>query len=126
MGFKQAILLFFKNYVVFNGRASRSEFWYPVVFGMGAGFLIGFAGTLAGASEATIESVGVIFQLLLIIPTVAVGVRRLHDIDKSGWFHLIALIPLLGMLILFYFFAQRGTSGDNRFGSDPLAQIEHQ
>ena len=58
----------------------------------------------------------------VIVPTIAVGIRRLHDIDKPGWWLLIGLVPFVGGLILIYFFVQKGTSGPNQFGEDPLPQ----
>ncbi len=64
----------------------------------------------------------VLVVLAVIIPTIAVGIRRLHDIDKSGWWLLIGLVPFVGGLILIYFFVQKGTTGPNQFGEDPLPQ----
>lgn len=60
-----------------------------------------------------------IYSLLILIPSIAVGVRRLHDLDKSGWWMLIGIIPLIGAIVLIYFFVQDGQAGSNRFGPDP-------
>lgn len=64
--------------------------------------------------------VGSIWALANLIPSIAIGVRRLHDTDHSGWWLLIVFIPLVGALVLLYWFVIRGTAGTNRFGSDPL------
>lgn len=61
-----------------------------------------------------------VYSVAVLIPSVAVGVRRLHDLDRSGWWLLIMLIPLLGTLLLLIYFCLRGTVGPNRFGPDPL------
>jgi uncharacterized membrane protein YhaH (DUF805 family) len=63
---------------------------------------------------------GSIFALLVFIPSIAIGCRRLHDIDKSGWWLLIALIPLIGWGFLLYWFVKRGDDSENRFGANPL------
>ncbi len=61
-----------------------------------------------------------IFLLAILLPSIAVAVRRLHDTDRSGWFYLLIFIPLIGSIILIIFFIQQGTNGRNRFGDDPL------
>ena len=61
-----------------------------------------------------------IVTLAMLLPTLAVGVRRLHDTDRSGWWLLIAFIPLVGIIVLIIFFVHKGTTGPNRFGPDPL------
>jgi uncharacterized membrane protein YhaH (DUF805 family) len=60
-----------------------------------------------------------VYSLAVLIPSLAVSVRRLHDTDRSGWWLLISLIPIIGAIVLIVFAAQEGTSGENRFGSDP-------
>lgn len=67
-----------------------------------------------------VSLLGALFSLAVLLPNIAVGVRRLHDLDKSGWWYLLILIPLVGALVLIYFFVQKGTDGPNRFGADPL------
>jgi len=103
-----------KRYADFNGRATRSEYWYFVLFYIIIAIVLGMLDTfvvnpMMGMSATDAAQGGIlqmIFALALIIPSIAVGVRRLHDIGKSGWLMLIGLIPLLGALVLIYFFVQ--------------------
>jgi uncharacterized membrane protein YhaH (DUF805 family) len=109
MTFIESIQSSFRNYATFDGRSPRSEYWYFHLFA----FLAMMASILTGPFIFAIA-------LGLVLPTLAVNVRRLHDIDKSGWFIIIACIPLVGPIVLFVWHCQRGTLGDNRFGPDPL------
>jgi len=120
MGFGEAIQSGFRNYVGFSGRAARSEYWYWVLFAV----LLAIVGRIIDYAVGFHAGAGIfsaIVGLAVILPDLAVGVRRLHDRDKSGWFLLLCLIPLIGSIILLVWFCQRGTSGANRFGPDPLA-----
>lgn len=103
-----------KHYVDFNGRAPRAEFWYFVLFNFiialvvsGVGYAIGF------------DKLGSLYSLLVLLPALAVSVRRLQDIGKSGWFILVGLIPLVGVLILIYFYVQDSQPGENQYGANP-------
>ncbi len=117
MGFQEAITACLSKYIGFEGRAIRSEYWYWVLFivivaivvNLLAGILPGFIGSLLAILLA-------LFQLAMLLPGLAVSVRRLHDVDRSGWFLLLGLIPLIGAIILIYWMAQPGTQGRNRFG----------
>lgn len=122
MSFTDAIRKCLSNYATFSGRAPRSEFWWFYLFLLLGNTVLGlvdsaFFGTAPDGSPVSL--LGGIFSLAMILPTIAVGVRRLHDRDMSGWWYLLFLIPLLGTLILIFFFVQRGTVGPNRFGADP-------
>jgi uncharacterized membrane protein YhaH (DUF805 family) len=119
MRFGEAIQSGFRNYVGFSGRAARSEYWYWVLFAVILGVVANIIDYLLGM-RAHGGIFSVIVGLGLILPDIAVGVRRLHDRDKSGWFLLLGLIPLVGAIILIVWFCQRGTAGTNRFGPDPL------
>ncbi|MBO6784548.1 MAG: DUF805 domain-containing protein [Alphaproteobacteria bacterium] len=126
MNFKQAIETGFRKYFVFSERACRSEFWFWTLFVWVAGILLS---VVDGAlfSSVAVEGSGPLsglFSLAVLIPNISIGVRRLHDIDKSGWWLLLLLIPLIGLIILIIWFVRRGTEGPNRFGPDPLAHIE--
>lgn len=125
MDFQTAIKACFSKYVTFSGRASRSEFWWFILFIVIGNFVLGIVDlSLFGRSAGgdSISILGGLFSLAVFLPSIAVGVRRLHDVDKSGWWYLLALIPLVGGLILIvFFFIHRGTPGANRFGEDPLA-----
>ena len=120
MNFQQAVQSVFSNYANFRGRACRSEFWWFQLFllvgGIVAALLDLFANTnlLGGSPLATL------FWLATIIPDLAVTVRRLHDTDSSGWWILLGLIPLIGMVVLIVWWCQKGSRGYNRFGADPV------
>lgn len=123
MGFTQAAKAFWTNYANFNGRASRSEYWWAylsifliaIAVGLFVGLLSGVSSTLSGIVAIVLG----IFYLVIIIPSISIGVRRLHDVDKSGWLMLLCIVPLIS-LVLLYFFVIKGTDGPNRFGADPL------
>jgi uncharacterized membrane protein YhaH (DUF805 family) len=96
-----------QKYAEFNGRASRSEYWYFVLYNL----LISIAiGAVAGLVKLPI--LGTIYSLAVLVPGIAVGIRRMHDVDKSGW-HL--LIPFYNL----YLACIEGTRGDNQYGEDP-------
>jgi uncharacterized membrane protein YhaH (DUF805 family) len=119
MGFVDAIGAGFRNYVNFSGRASRSEYWYWVLFVIllsAAAGLVDVA--IAGTSGFSV--IGALVSLGTFLPSLAVAVRRFHDRDQSGWWILIGLIPLVGIILLIVWFCQRGSVGPNRFGADPL------
>ncbi|MBL0371504.1 DUF805 domain-containing protein [Rhizobium sp. KVB221] len=104
------------KYADFGGRASRSEFWWYVLFVIIASVVLGIVDNLIG-----IPLVGLLFSLATLIPGLAVSIRRLHDKDKSGWWILICLVPLIGGILLIYWYATEGTPGDNQFGNEPVA-----
>lgn len=110
-----------KKYAVFSGRARRSEYWFFVLFNMIVAFVLGFIDGFLGLGdmEAGIGLLGTIYGLAVIIPSIAVGVRRLHDTNRSGWWLLISLVPLIGAIVLIVFFVMDSTPGDNRFGPNP-------
>lgn len=129
MGFGEAVGLFFKNYANFQGRSRRAEYWWPFLFI----FLVGIvAQVLAGVFVAMGDAGAMIgglvmivyflFALAILIPSIAVGVRRLHDKNMTGWLMLIAIIPF-GGLVLLIFFCLEGTQGPNKFGPDPKGAV---
>ena len=111
---KEAIQLFFKNYTNFNGRSTRSEFWWVML----ACFILGFVFGLLGAVSSIFTVLMVIVELAIIVPNLALEIRRMHDIGKSGWYILVALGPLVGGLIVLYWFAQPSDPNPNQYG-DP-------
>ena len=125
MSFTDAVSSVYRNYAKFDGRAPRSEYWWFTLFTVlvvVAGFLLGAIAYAASRSSAVYGVVGVgliIFVIASIIPSIAVGVRRLHDSDKSGWWYLIGFIPYIGSFILLIFFLLPSTPGYNRFGPSP-------
>lgn len=113
----------FENYANFNGRARRAEYWYFALANVVIlipFYILGFAGA---AMESTLLSglgFGVYFlaALALFVPSLAVGVRRLHDIGKSGWLYLLAFVPLVNIILLVWFFTD-GNRFTNEYGEDP-------
>jgi len=115
MNFQQAIVSGFQNYVNFSGRAARSEFWYWALFVL----LVNIAANIIDAGIGT-GVIGALASLALFLPGLAVSVRRLHDLDRTGWWLLIALTGI-GIILLIVWYCMKGTTGSNQYGSDPLA-----
>lgn len=114
-----------KNYAGFSGRAGRREYWmFFLIYVLIYTALAVLAGILPSALATIFSILIVVFGLGLIIPSIAVGVRRLHDTDHSGWWMLISLIPLAGLYLL-YLLMIEGTPGANRFGDSPMGMIEN-
>jgi uncharacterized membrane protein YhaH (DUF805 family) len=110
-----------KKYAVFHGRSRRAEYWYFVLFNLIVAVVLAGIDTLLGtfSSAQNIGLMSGIYSLAVIIPTLAVTFRRLHDIDRSGWWILINLVPLIGTIVLLVFALMDGTPGDNRYGPNP-------
>jgi uncharacterized membrane protein YhaH (DUF805 family) len=115
MNFVDAVKSVFGKFATFQGRACRSEYWYFYLFYMLVYIVAAVIDAVTG-----IPVLSLIFALVVMIPFLALTVRRLHDTDRSGWWVLIGLIPLIGAILLLVWFCTRGTTGDNRFGADPL------
>jgi uncharacterized membrane protein YhaH (DUF805 family) len=118
MTFSEAISSGFRNYVGFSGRASRSEFWYWILFNVLVSIALSIIDLALVSGNTTVLSS--IWSLATFLPSLAVGIRRLHDTDRSGWWWLISFIPLIGIIVLIVFWCSAGTPGSNRFGPDPL------
>lgn len=134
MSFVDAVRSGFNNYANFSGRALRSEYWWWVVFVWIAGVVARILDSVLGLSiyqttasgfEQSAGPIAAIVGLALIIPGLAVLVRRLHDTDHSGWWFWLVIIPIIGWIVLIFFLASAGTPGPNRYGpsrsSDMLA-----
>ena len=123
MGFVDSVKSCFSNYATFKGRASRSEYWWFALFLMLVMVALAFVdGSTAPGQE--IGVLGAIFSLATLLPSLAVGARRLHDTDKSGGWLLLYILPLVGAIVLLIFFIIKGDEDENRFGPDPLASEE--
>ena len=107
-----------KKYAVFSGRARRKEYWMFLLFNIVIALVLGFVEGLANGPGI----VSMLYSLAVLIPSIAVSVRRLHDTDRSGWWLLIALIPLIGTIVLIVFFVQDSKPGENQYGPNPKAE----
>jgi uncharacterized membrane protein YhaH (DUF805 family) len=110
-----------KKYAVFSGRAGRPEYWYFTLIYLLASVLLTFFDIIAGTynQKTDIGLLSTIFFLALLCPVFAVTVRRLHDIGKSGWWMLISIVPIVGIIVLLVFVCKLGDSTTNRFGPRP-------
>lgn len=118
MSFSDAVRACLAKYATFTGRAARAEFWWWVGFYMlGTAVAVLFDGATFPLSAGMSS---LLFSLAVILPSLAVAARRLHDIGKSGWWILLWLLPVIGPVILIYWWACRGEEGANDHGPDPL------
>jgi uncharacterized membrane protein YhaH (DUF805 family) len=112
-----------KKYAVFTGRARRKEYWFFVLFNV----IFAIALTVVDISTGLYDEVydvgllSSLYSLAVLLPSIALSVRRLHDIDRTGWWLLIAFVPLIGAIVLLIFAVLDGTPGDNRYGPSPKA-----
>jgi uncharacterized membrane protein YhaH (DUF805 family) len=113
MSFAESVRSCFSNYVTWNGRAGRAEYWWFALFAF-LFYLVGAVITVVAHSAIPV----VLFALVIILPSIAVAVRRLHDTGRSGWWYWISLIPLVGGITLLVFMCS-GSDGPNSYGSGP-------
>jgi uncharacterized membrane protein YhaH (DUF805 family) len=107
-----------KHYFDFNGRTRRTAFWYYMLVYVVIYIVLAIVQSVAHMTTPIITS---IFALALLLPTLGMEVRRLHDTNRSGWWVLIALVPLIGIILLIVWWAAAGTTGSNEYGPDPKA-----
>lgn len=121
----------FKNYITFKGRANRTEFWNFYLINFSVVFLLGLFSSIVNPVPTQLDAQYIldpfiitanIFMLITLVPSISVAVRRLHDINKSGFNFLFALIPYLGTIILLFFFLNKGTEGKNRFDTNNIKE----
>lgn len=103
----------------YSGRASRSDYWYFQLFNLLFGIVL--SSFIISVVDQLILIMPV-YYILLVLANISLTARRLHDVDKSGWFQLISFIPLVGPIWLLVLMVTKGTEGKNRFGEDPLAR----
>lgn len=115
MTFSEAIKSGFHKCLTLTGRASRSEYWYWVLFIILITFVLSFFGMTSDDSF-----IGFLTGIFFFLAHLTVAVRRLHDLNKSGWWVLLGMIPIIGTLFLFAWFTIQGTIGANQYGEDPL------
>ena len=116
MTFTESVSTCLKKYFVFEGRASRSEYWWFQLIVSPSYYI----------STLMQNELGYFFlgiTLFTLIPAISAGVRRLHDTNRSGFFLLLSFIPFIGGLILLFFFIAEGTKGKNKFGPNPLKRV---
>ena len=115
--FNQYFVSVIRNkYADFNGRARRAEYWYYLLFNSLISTALGLVTGLIGLDWLTY-----IYSIALLVPGIAIGVRRLHDIGKSGWWYLIVFIPLIGVIWFIILMVKEGDNGNNAYGPDPKA-----
>lgn len=114
MDFGEAIISCFRKSFRISGRASRSEFWFWMLFTVLGGFGLGLLEAMILPIEA-MGSLSAIFALLIMFPNFTVHVRRLHDVDRSGWWMLLNLVPLVGFLIILFWMVQPGVEEKTEF-----------
>jgi uncharacterized membrane protein YhaH (DUF805 family) len=128
MNFVEATKCYFIKWIDFNTRISRSEFWWgnlgalivSLLLGACVGFMVGVVGSMLGLDiDALLDLMMLPIQLFFSIAGISVIVRRLHDINKSGWWMLI-VFTIVGMIVLLFWECQQGDEGENRFGPNPL------
>lgn len=114
------------NYANFEGRARRAEYWNFFLYNFLISLVIGVLTSgfsLEGMAEPSLLSS--LYSLAVLVPGLAVGVRRLHDTNRSGWWLLILFVPLVGIFVLLYFLVSEGTQGPNQYGTDPKNPDSH-
>ncbi|WP_299978860.1 DUF805 domain-containing protein [uncultured Pseudoteredinibacter sp.] len=104
-----------KRYADFSGRARRKQYWMFVLFYFIFSIVVTIVDSILGTAF-----LGMIFGLAMLVPSLAIGARRLHDTGRTGWWQLIALIPLIGMIVLIVFYVQ-DSHPDNEHGPNPKA-----
>lgn len=121
MDFMTAVRTCFSKYVDFSGRARRSEYWYFFLFtfllGIAANIVDVVIGTDYDASSGGL--VNTLTSLAVLLPSLAVGVRRLHDTGRSGWWMLLVIVIIIGWIVLIVWFCTDSKSGDNEYGPNP-------
>jgi uncharacterized membrane protein YhaH (DUF805 family) len=118
MTFTESVSVCFKKYFVFEGRASRSEYWWFQLIVAPAYIIF----EITDSESSPVSFLFLVITLLTLIPAISVGVRRLHDTNKSGFYLLLSFIPFIGGLIVLFFLIAQGTKGKNRFGADPIVR----
>jgi uncharacterized membrane protein YhaH (DUF805 family) len=115
---RTAVKTVLSKYATFRGRARRSEYWYFALFQLIAYMVAGVLDYVIFGRQSLFSA---IVGLGLLIPVLAVSVRRLHDTNRSGWWLFLSLVPFIGGVILLIWFCSKGAAEANRFGEDPTA-----
>jgi len=118
MGFGEAVSTCFKKSVVWEGRASRPEYWW---FHLGAWIIMVIAAIISGIAGTWI--IYALAAIVLILPSLAVLIRRLHDTDRSGWWYWIMILPFVGGIVIIVFMLLASDEGDNKYGPNPHGSV---
>lgn len=117
MGFADSVRSGLNQYAGFSGRATRPEYWWFILFVLLVQLVSQtIDAAVFGAGEDAGQPLSIVASLALLLPSIAVAVRRLHDIGRTGWWVLIGLVPLIGFLVLLYFYVQPSQEGPNDYG----------
>ena len=111
-------LMVLKKYTQFNGRSRRKEYWMFILFNMIISYALNFVDYYIN-SDSPMGYLSGLYTLAVFLPSLAVGIRRLHDVNKSGWYYLLILLPIIGWIWLIVLLATDGTKGPNQYGVDP-------
>jgi len=122
MNFPQAISSGFRNYVTFAGRASRSEYWYWALFSVIGAVTTSILDYAIFSDSDFASPLNAIFNLVCFLPSLAVAIRRLHDIGRTGWWFLIAF-TIIGLIVLIVWFCQKSDPGPNAYGPPPAGIV---
>jgi uncharacterized membrane protein YhaH (DUF805 family) len=107
------------KYADFSGRARRAEYWMFVLINFGVAIVLGIVDAVVGTGV-----LNALYGLGVLIPSLAVSARRLHDTNRSGWWQLIALVPIIGWVIAIVFYATDSNPGTNKYGPNPKGELE--
>ena len=102
------------KYATFTGRAHRTEFWMFLLMTVIVTMVVSVVDSIIGK-----QVLSTLYGLATLVPGLAIGARRLHDTDRSGWWQLLGLVPLVGIIVLIVFYVQDSQPGGNRFGANP-------
>ena len=119
VSFGEASRRFFERAFDFQGRSPRAEYWWAYLMMILVALVVGAISGILGQIGALLLG---LFYIVIIIPSISIVVRRLHDTDRSGWWLLLGLVPLIG-LVLLVFFCMEGTKGENKYGPDPYGGV---
>ena len=122
MNFQSAVTTCLQKYADFSGRAARPEYWWFFLFIVIVSIVLTIIDLRILGTANLLWGFGLlngVFTLAILLPAIGVGVRRLHDLDKPGWWLLLSLIPIVGPLVLIYWFVQRGSGVPNQYGPPP-------
>ena len=112
-----------KKYGKFEGRARRKEYWMFSLISVLVSIILSFIDTMVRDTGGDLGALSLIYALLILLPSLSVTVRRLHDVGKSGWFILLSFIPIIGTIWLFVLTCKDSESGKNRFGENPKEEV---